>query len=299
MRFTSPETSEISTMNEGQFLKLTATAAEPIQQNTDIILALLGEFPFDTFEVSEDCVMAFAKAEDIGEMLLIEMGETLEPFCSKPFETEVIEKQNWNEEWEKQFFDPITVDDIVHIRAPFHPTGPEVPYCITIEPRMSFGTGHHRTTQMMLSLMLKQKMSFGDSKVLDMGCGTGVLGIMAEKLGAKAVLGIDNEPWAVENAIDNAAANQCNVFTAQFGDAGLLKPMNDEYYEVVLANIHLNVLMTDGAAYLRVLKSGGLLFVSGFYVQDLPILHSYFAGLGATLIADTNLEEWCAAVFRK
>jgi ribosomal protein L11 methyltransferase len=286
-------------MNEGQFLKVIATAAEPIQQNTEIILALLGEFPFDTFEVTDDRVLAFAKAEDIGEDLLNEIGETLEPFCSKPFETEVIEKQNWNEEWEKQFFDPITVDDIVHIRAPFHPGGPEIPYCITIEPRMSFGTGHHRTTQMMLSLMLKQAPEFEKSEVLDMGCGTGVLGILAEKLGAKAILGIDNEPWAVENAIDNASANHCAVFSAAFGDATLLKPMEAGCFDAILANIHLNVLMTDGAAYMRVLKSGGLLFVSGFYVQDLPILQTYFSGLGANLIADTNLEGWCAAVFRK
>ncbi|MFM7764123.1 MAG: 50S ribosomal protein L11 methyltransferase, partial [Sphingomonadales bacterium] len=242
--------------SEGQFLKLTATAAEPLQQNTEIILALLGEFPFDTFETHDEHVLAFAKAEEITEALLAEINEILSPYISKAFNTEIIEKQNWNEEWEKQFFDPITVDDMVHIRAPFHPIGPEVPYCITIEPRMSFGTGHHRTTQMMISLMLKQQEAFQETKVLDMGCGTGVLGILAEKLGAKMVLGIDNEPWAVENAADNASVNNCTFFSAQFGDAGSLIPMTDECFDAVLANIHLNVLMTDGREYLRVLKSG-------------------------------------------
>ncbi|MBM3920854.1 MAG: 50S ribosomal protein L11 methyltransferase [Sphingomonadales bacterium] len=285
--------------SEGQFLKLTATAAEPLQQNTEIILALLGEFPFDTFETHDEHVLAFAKAEEITEALLAEINEILSPYISKAFDTEIIEKQNWNEEWEKQFFDPITVDDMVHIRAPFHPIGPEVPYCITIEPRMSFGTGHHRTTQMMISLMLKQQEAFQETKVLDMGCGTGVLGILAEKLGAKMVLGIDNEPWAVENAVDNASANECSRFTAEFGDAELLTTMNDGYFDVVLANIHLNVLMTDGKEYLRVLKSGGLLFVSGFYGQDLPLLNQYFTGLGAIRISDAQLDEWCAAVFRK
>lgn len=286
-------------MSGGQFLQLKAFAAEPYQQNTEILLALLGEFPFDTFESDEDYVLAFAKAEDINEDVLAEITEMLNPFISRPFETEIIEKQNWNEAWEKQFFDPITVDETVHIRAPFHPEGPEIPHCLTIEPRMSFGTGHHRTTQMMISLMLKKEVVFRDSRVLDMGCGTGVLGILAEKLGAKEVLGIDNEPWAVENAIDNASANNCLIFTAQFGDAGLLKPMTNGCFDTVLANIHMNVLMTDGAAYLRVLKNGGLLFVSGFYVQDLPLLTQYFLGLGGNLVADTSLDGWCAAVFQK
>lgn len=286
-------------MSEGQFLQLKAFAAEPHQQNVEIITALLGEFPFDTFESHEDHVLAFAKAVDIDADILAEIDETISPFCSKTFETEIIEKQNWNEEWEKQFFDPITVDGTVHIRAPFHPVGPEIQYCITIEPRMSFGTGHHRTTQMMISLMLKQQSSFTHAQVLDMGCGTGVLGILAEKLGAANVLGIDNEPWAVENAIDNATANKCSIFTAEFGDAGLLKPMSDACFDAVLANIHLNVLLTDGADYLRVLKSGGLLFLSGFYVHDLPLIKQHFSGQGATPIAEANLDGWCAAVLRK
>ena len=286
-------------MNEGKFLRFKAHAAEPQQQNAEIMLALLGEYPFDTFETDEDAVIAFAKAEDITAELLVDIEETLKPFCNKPFETEFIEKQNWNAEWEKQFFDPITVDETVHIRAPFHPEGPAVPHCITIEPRMSFGTGHHRTTQMMISLMLKQQEALQNANALDMGCGTGVLGILAEKMGASTVLGIDNEPWAVENAIDNATVNNCQVFSAQFGDAALLKPMADSRFEVVLANIHLNVLMTDGKEYLRVLKPGGLLFVSGFYLQDLAQLHQYFSNLGASAVSDINLDGWCAAVFRK
>jgi ribosomal protein L11 methyltransferase len=287
------------TMKEENFLRLTAFAAEPKQQNTEIMLALLGEFPFNTFETHEDHVMAFAHGEAIDDNLMAEIRETLSPFCSRPVETDFIEKQNWNEEWEKQFFDPITVDDTVHIRAPFHPEGPKTLYCITIEPRMSFGTGHHRTTQMMISLMLQQSELFKQAETLDMGCGTGVLGILAEKMGATRVHGIDNEPWAVENAMDNAATNQCKVFEAQYGDATLLKPMDNGCFDIVLANIHLNVLMTDGKAYLRVLKPGGMLFVSGFYGQDLPLLNQYFEGMGATLISNTQLDEWCAAVFRK
>lgn len=286
-------------MSEGQFLQIKAFAAEPHLQNVDIIMALLGEYPFDTFETHEDHVLAFAKADDIDKDLLAEINDSISPFCSKPFETEIIEKQNWNEQWEKEFFDPITVDDIVHIRAPFHPAGPETSFCITIEPRMSFGTGHHRTTQMMISLMLKQQDLFGNATVLDMGCGTGVLGIVAEKMGSSRILGIDNEPWAVENAVDNASVNMCTHFTAQFGDAGLLKPMPTESFDIVLANIHLNVLMTDGKEYLRVLKEKGLLFVSGFYIQDLSVLTAFFEGLGTTRISDTQLDGWCAAVFRK
>lgn len=286
-------------MTSEQFIQLKAYAAEPHQQNAEIILALLGEFPFDTFETHDDHVVAFAKSEDIDEDLLSKIHETLRPFSSKSFETEIIQKQNWNEEWEKQFFDPITVDNTVYIRAPFHPAGPEIPFCITIEPRMSFGTGHHRTTQMMIALMLEQQPVFHDANILDMGCGTGVLGILAEKMGAKQVLGIDNEPWAVDNAIDNATENNCLVFSAQFGDAGLLKPMDDNCFDVVLANIHLNVLMTDGADYLQKLKSGGLLFVSGFYTQDLPLLKQHFTSIGATPVSEKSLDEWCAAVFRK
>jgi ribosomal protein L11 methyltransferase len=286
-------------MIDSPFIRLSAEARQPYQQNTEIILALLSEFPFDTFEIHDNIVNAFAHASDINEDLLKEVDKKLNPFCIIPYKTEIIEKQNWNAEWEKQFFDPITVDETVHIRAPFHPKGSEIPYCITIEPRMSFGTGHHRTTQMMISLMLQQKAKFKNSHVLDMGCGTGVLGIFAEKMGASDVLGIDNESWAAENATDNAKANGCSKFTAEFGDADLLKPMSDGCFDAVLANIHLNVLMTDGKSYLRVLKNEGLLFVSGFYTQDLPILRQYFSGQGAVYIAETNLEGWCAAVFRK
>ena len=272
----------------------------PLDPFRDLLSYRLAEAGFDMFEETEEGLKAYCPVKEFSSDVVDELfNECRELGATITADSALIPWKNWNEEWEKQFFDPITVDDTVHIRAPFHPEGPKTRYCITIEPRMSFGTGHHRTTQMMISLMLQQSELFKQAETLDMGCGTGVLGILAEKMGATRVHGIDNEPWAVENAMDNAATNQCKVFEAQYGDATLLKPMDNGCFDIVLANIHLNVLMTDGKAYLRVLKPGGMLFVSGFYGQDLPLLNQYFEGMGATLISNTQLDEWCAAVFRK
>ena len=286
-------------MTAEHFIQFKAFPAEPFQDNAEIIVALLGEYPFTTFETDESGVSAFAEADAITQSELDEAALQITDFCTKACETTLVEKQNWNEAWEKNFFDPITIDGQIHIRAPFHPEGPAVPYTITITPRMSFGTGHHRTTQLMLSNMLKEAESFYNSKVLDMGCGTGVLAVAAEKFGAAEIVGIDNESWAAENAVENALANGCQRFSALHGDASALSSVAPATFDVVLANIHLNVLLNDGATYWQVLKPGGLLFLSGFYLQDLSIITDYYQSLGAEILYHQGMEDWCAVVFRK
>lgn len=285
-------------MTEG-FIEFVAHPAEPKQEHAEIITALLGDYPFTTFDFDGNVVKAWANQEDIDQNTIQDAEQAISAYCEAPCAVNTVEKENWNAAWESQFFEPVTVDDAVHIRAPFHPPGPDVAFSLTIEPRMSFGTGHHATTRLMVSLMLRSRERFKDAAVLDMGSGTGVLGILAEKLGARDVLAIDNESWAAENAAGNAAANGCSVFRAVHGDAASLTGLDAATFDVVLANIHLNILLADSKAYLRVLKPGGLIFFSGFYESDLPLFQANMEKLGLKLQKAGIQDGWCAAVFVK
>ena len=279
---------------QSDFIEIAAVPADPKAENAEIILALLSEFPFTAFEYDGMHAKAWVEAEQIDIATMEEACEAIEQYCEAKPEISSVEKQNWNEEWESNYFEPVTVNNCVHVRAPFHPQVSDFEHIITIEPRMSFGTGHHQTTQLMISLMLSHREKFAGSRLLDMGSGTGVLGILAEKLGAADVVAIDNESWAAENAAENAQNNGCAHFQSLFGDAGLLLEENAGSFDIVLANIHLNVLMTDGAAYKRVLKPNGIIFLSGFYTADMPLLRAKFESLGCNYLTHEALEGWCA-----
>lgn len=276
------------------FTELRLTPAEPQEENAEIIIALLEDSPFTTFEFRDGAVLAWAEEGTATDAEIQDLWQNLSAFCTGNPETHFVEKENWNENWEKSFFEPVTVRNRVHIRAPFHPAVTNIEHELVIEPKMSFGTGHHATTRLMATLMLDAEDRFAGANVLDMGTGTGVLGILAVKLGAKGVTGVDNEPWAAENAAENAVVNGVKAFTSLLGDAGLLKTMDDDTFDVVLANIHLNVLLTDGPAYLRVLKPGGLLLLSGFYVHDRSLIEKNFTGYGAIVQNSIENEGWCA-----
>ena len=180
-------------------------------------------------------------------------------------EKETIKGRNWNEEWEKNYFEPLLIADKCVIRAPFHKVYPKAQYEIVIEPNMAFGTGNHETTAMMVETILEN--NFENKTVLDMGCGTGILGIMASMKGAHKVTAIDIDEWSFKGAIENSAINNVQNIVIKQGDAGLL---GNEKYDIILANIHKNVLISDLPAYNSVLKKGGLLVMSGFYYEDIP-----------------------------
>ena len=209
-----------------------------------------------------------------------------------PFWKEELPEINWNAEWEKNF-DPIVIGSRCRVRADFHPYV-EVDYDLIISPKMSFGTGHHQTTYMMLEFLLETPLK--GLSVLDMGSGTGVLAVLAEKRGARNLKAIDIDPWAVENAKENLFLNSCEEIEVFKGDAHLLKPWTGQF-DWVLANINRNILLQDIPQYVRCLRSDGVLLMSGFYSEDLPLIDAECTALGGTLEKKRKRDNWVAAKY--
>jgi len=237
----------------------------PLQPGVEILIAELGYAGFESFVETEEGVTAYIQKEEWNGDILndIQILESDEFEITYTFED--IEQVNWNEEWEKNF-SPIVVDDVCSVRAPFHEK-PNTQYDIVIEPKMSFGTGHHETTHMMIQHILKN--DFKDKSVLDMGCGTGVLAILAEMKGAKPIDAVDFDNWCYLNSIENVERNNCKHITVIEGDASVLI---NKKYDIIIANINRNILLNDMAVYASCLNKKGLLFLSGFYKEDIPLI---------------------------
>ncbi|WP_417860146.1 50S ribosomal protein L11 methyltransferase [Winogradskyella sediminis] len=237
----------------------------PLQPAVEILIAELGYAGFESFVENEDGVIAYIQKEEWHEGIL----DTIYILSSDEFEIsytfEEIEQTNWNEEWEKNF-NPIVVDDLVSVRAPFHEK-PDAKFDIIIEPKMSFGTGHHETTHMMIQHILQN--DFTNKTVLDMGCGTGVLAILAEKVGASKLDAIDIDNWCYLNSLENVERNNCNHISVYEGDVKLLE---GKTYDSIIANINRNILLADIPQYAKSLNTNGSLFLSGFYEQDIPMI---------------------------
>lgn len=237
----------------------------PLQPGVEILIAELGYAGFESFVETEEGVTAYIQKEDWNESIL----DDVQILNSKEFKIDFafneIEQTNWNEEWEKNF-SPIVVDNVCSVRAPFHEK-PNTQYDIIIEPKMSFGTGHHETTHMMIQHILKN--DFTNKSVLDMGCGTGVLAILAEIKGAKPVDAIDYDNWCYLNSLENVERNNCENITVIEGDASVL---SGRKYDIIIANINRNILLNDMETYVSCLNKGGLLFLSGFYNDDIPVI---------------------------
>jgi len=264
----------------------------PKEPATEILIAELGNLNFESFVETEEGLTAYIQKEDWHTNLLDEVFI----LQSKEFNivAEYIEmaQTNWNAEWEKNF-NPIIVDDLVSIRAPFH-NNPNVKYDIVIEPKMSFGTGHHETTHMMVQHLLQLKLE--NKKVLDMGCGTGILAIFAEMKGAKPIDAIDIDNWCYLNSIENAERNNCNSIFVYEGDASLLKNKN---YDVIIANINRNILLNDIKIYANCLSSGGILLLSGFYKEDFTIINKEAENQKLKLDGELIKNNWMSLKFVK
>ena len=267
--------------------------------NAEIVVALLGEYPFDTFDVQQDTVLAYAVQGAMNENLLAEAGESVADFIASEPEINIIPKQNWNEEWEKNFFEPITVKDRVHIRAPFHASMPTAGIEIVIEPRMSFGTGHHATTQGMVQGLLEIESACVGAKVMDMGAGTGVLAIVAQKLGAVELTAVDIEDWAVENALENFRENNCSNYEAFQNDVQFLDTIPDNTYDIFLANIQRSVILADLGAYAQKTKPGGYILLSGFFTTDAPTILAEANKFQLKLFKELALENWATIILLK
>jgi ribosomal protein L11 methyltransferase len=263
---------------------------EPVQPGTDVLIALLGELPFESFVITQNGFDAFIKEEDVMEEFVPELDEATFTYS---YTIEKIEQQNWNAEWESNF-NPVIVEDKCMIRASFHAAPNASMLDIIIDPKMSFGTGHHDTTWLMarelFSLDLKNKT------ILDMGCGTGVLAIIASKLGAAIISGIDIDEWSIENSNENALNNRCNLIDFQKGNVTLLE---GKKFDIILANINRNVLLNDMEAYYTCLNDNGLLLLSGFFENDFNELNQKALSLNYLFEKKEIKNNWCLLKYSK
>ena len=238
----------------------------PLQPGSEILIAELGYAGFESFVETEEGITAYIQKEEWNTNILDDIQILKSGEFEITYTFEDIEQTNWNAEWEKNF-NPIVVDDICAVRAPFHEKF-STEYDIIIEPKMSFGTGHHETTHMMIQHILKN--DFTNKSVLDMGCGTGVLAILAELKGAKPIDAIDYDNWCYLNSLENVERNNCKHITVIEGDASVLH----KNYDIIIANINRNILLQDMKTYVSCLNKGGTLFLSGFYNNDIPIIQA-------------------------
>ena len=235
----------------------------------DIVVAELSRFHYESFVETDDGVNAYCLTQDFSEIVLQDLVSRYQSQFPVQYSFQEIEQQNWNEEWEKNF-QPLIIRDKVSVRASFHPLPDHVKYDIIINPKMSFGTGHHETTSLMLGLQLD--LDHRGKNVLDMGCGTGILAIFACQLGASRVLAVDIEDWTVENARENAQINHCQNIEVRLGDVTALDDQTN--FDIILANINRNVLLADMHRYAALLPNGTDLLLSGFYEEDVAIIEA-------------------------
>jgi ribosomal protein L11 methyltransferase len=258
---------------------------EPKELGSEILVAELGELPFESFVESEFGVTAFIQKDLWTEAILKDVFVLNSPQFTISYTIEEIDQVNWNEEWEKNF-DPIDVDGKCHVRAPFHPkTNAE--FDIIIEPKMSFGTGHHETTHMMIQHLLDMEVT--NMKTLDMGCGTAILAILAEMKGAKPIDAIDIDNWCYLNSIENAQRNSCTSITVYEGDASLLV---NQKYDLIIANINRNILLNDMHRYVNCLNPKGVLLLSGFYEEDIPFIDVSCQEKGLSFVKKLQRNNW-------
>ena len=257
----------------------------------EVLPVLLGEIGFESFIETETGISAYIPAGNFSEEALNELFSSLPEKIG--YEKNVIPDQNWNAVWESNF-EPVFIGKNCIVRAPFHEKPDGITFDLVIEPRMAFGTAHHETTFQMLQLLLKEEVT--GKTVLDMGCGTGVIAILAEKKGATSVTAIDNDEWAYNNTRDNIAINNCQSVKALLGDASLL---GDEHFDVIFANINRNILLQDMKAYCNVLNYTGIIFFSGFYTEDIPAIVEEAEKYGLVPIVAYDKNNWAALKFRK
>ena len=262
---------------------------EPMQ--TESLIAQLGELGFDSFVENVNELLAYVPAELFLENDVVALLKT-SPNIEK-FSANKIEEQNWNSVWESSY-EPVRFGDFCNIRAPFHEPVSDVKFDLIIEPKMSFGTAHHETTSLMIE-WLKTEIVKG-KRVLDMGCGTGVLAILAKKLGAEFVEAIDNDEWAFENTKENVLRNETPEIAVELGDAENLKNKN---FDFILANINRNILIRDMPMYVETLSKDGVVLLSGFYKSDLDAVSESCANSGLHYISHLEKNNWVAAKFVK
>lgn len=259
----------------------------------EILIAHLSELPFDSFEETENGIRAFMPHNAFDKNETETFLEELKPALGFDYEIVEIEDQNWNEQWESNY-QPVLIDGKCYIRAPFHAPKPGVDYEIIIEPKMSFGTAHHETTAMMISYVLENE--WHERSVLDMGCGTGVLAILASMKGAKKLVAIDNDEWAYTNTLENLERNNTQNILALMGGKEVIPAST---FDVILANINRNILLDQMEHYSDSLKAGGKLFMSGFYEADVPVIEKEANRFHIKSKSKKMKNRWAALMMQK
>ncbi|MDR1224333.1 MAG: 50S ribosomal protein L11 methyltransferase [Tannerella sp.] len=276
-----------------EYCKLSFSYESPIETDiiNDLLASELGSIGFESFVPDDGGLTAFIAIDKYDRS---SMNNCLENFpvpgITFHHTEELIKEQNWNEEWEKNYFQPIRIGDECMIRASFHPEENGFKHPIIIDPKMAFGTGNHATTYLMLCEMLK--LDLKNREVLDIGCGTAVLAILAARKDASRVVAIDIDEWAYSNAIENCRLNNATKIQVVLGGAEQIK--NFGMFDSIFANINRNILLNDIHSYVPALKKDGLLFMSGFYQQDLPVIEDECNKNGLHLLSFTEQDNWVA-----
>lgn len=284
-------------MNSQEYIEVAISIAPFTEENAEIVTAEISELPFESFSMEDPYLKCYIQKElyDAQALKVVLSGMDGMEF-DLDFNANLMPAVNWNAVWESQFT-PIVVDDRCTIKASFHKDLKKTRFNITIDPKMAFGTGHHQTTYMMCRALLQNEEAVKGKVVMDMGCGTAILAILAAKMKASRVYGIDIDAVAAISAYDNARLNRVGkVMETYCGDASLLQRNS---YDVLLANINRNILLQDMPTYAHSLHKEGLLFVSGFYVEDMPMLIGTAAANGLEYVSHDSMDNWCCIKFKK
>ena len=284
-------------MNSQEYIEVSIKITPFSEENAEIVTAEVSELPFESFS-SEDPYLKCYIQKDLYDAQALKLY--LSGLEGYGFDIEhsanMIPATNWNALWESQF-NPIVIDNLCTIKASFHEGLKRTRFNITIDPKMAFGTGHHQTTYMMCRAILQNEDAVRGKVVMDMGCGTAVLAILAAKMKASKVYGIDIDAIAAISAYDNARLNKVGTKIETYcGDASLLQRNS---YDVLLANINRNILLQDIPTYSHCIRKGGLLFVSGFYVDDMPMIIGTALHAGLEYVSHDSIDNWCCIKFHK
>ncbi len=261
----------------------------------DVLIAQLAEIGFETFEnPTEDSLVAYIQTDCFDNAILTTLLQEFPYEGIELKEVSLCENIDWNAEWEKHYFEPIVIDDQCVIHSSFHTNLPHCKYDIIIDPKMAFGTGHHQTTSLILTELLS--MNLQGKALLDMGCGTAVLAILASMRGANPITAVDIDNWCTENALENLALNNITNIDVILGDARVLE---GKHFDIILANINRNILLMDMERYIASLNEGGKIIMSGFYTEDIQVLEDKAATFGLHLTAQHSKDNWAMITLQR
>ena len=284
-------------MNSQEYIEVSMKLIPFSEENAEILMAEVEDLPFESFTVGDPFLKGYIPKEDYNaQALKLVLSGLDELGFEVDFSATLIPPCNWNAVWEEQFT-PIVVDGKCTVKATFHKGLKRTRFNITIDPKMAFGTGHHQTTYMMCRALMQDETGIKGKTVLDMGCGTAVLAILAAKLGAGHVYAIDIDAVAAKSAYDNTCINRVSRRIETYcGDASLLQMGK---YDIILANINRNILLQDMPTYARALRSGGCIYLSGFFTDDRPVLTEAAGKAGLEYMSEDSMDNWCMLKFRK